>query len=296
MFVISKQHHNHMEKTFKPGSGYVVLFALLAGIALDAGLFWARQPVPVIAGSVFAVVLLTLMAGFFVVEPGQSIVFILFGDYKGSSRDAGFFWANPFMTRKKVSLRSQNLNGTPLKVNDKEGNPIEIAAVVVWRVEDTAKATFEVEDFSNYVSIQSEAAVRHLANTLAYDHLEDEQAELTLRDGGDKVTQLLEEELNERLAPAGIRVKEARISHLAYAPEIASAMLQRQQAAAIVSARKLIVEGAVGMVEMALQKLNERDVVHLDEERKAAMVSNLLVVLCSERAANPVVNAGTLYN
>jgi len=285
-----------MEKTFTPRSGYGMLLAFFLSLGLDVLLFWLQRPVTIGIGVVLAIALIIQLVGFFVVEPGQSIVFILFGDYKGSSRLPGFFWANPFMSRKKVSLRSQNMNGTPLKVNDKHGNPIEIAAVVVWRVEDTARATFEVEDFKNYVNIQSEAAVRHLANTLAYDHLEDEESELTLRDGGDKVTALLEAELNERLARAGIQVQEARISHLAYAPEIASAMLQRQQAAAIVSARKLIVEGAVGMVEMALQKLSERDVVHLDDERKAAMVSNLLVVLCSERAANPVVNTGTLYN
>ena len=192
-------------------------------------------------------------------------------------------------------MRSQNLEGSPLKVNDKMGNPIEIAAVIVWQVRDTYKAAFEVADFQQYVKIQSEAAVRHLATSCPYDHLEDEHADITLRDGGEKVNEMLEQELNERLAPAGIVIKEARISHLAYAQEIAGAMLQRQQATAIVAARFKIVEGAVGMVELALQQLSKKDIVTLDEEKKAAMVSNLMVVLCGERGAQPVLNTGSLY-
>ncbi len=192
-------------------------------------------------------------------------------------------------------MRANNLNGQQIKVNDKLGNPIEIAAVVVWQVKDTAKATFAVENYMQYVAIQSEAAVRHLANLFPYDNFEDEEATITLKDGAEKVSALLESELAERLERAGIDVLEARLSHLAYAPEIAGAMLQRQQATAVVAARKQIVEGAVGMVEMALARLSEKGIVELDEERKAAMVSNLLVVLCGERNVSPVVNAGTLY-
>jgi regulator of protease activity HflC (stomatin/prohibitin superfamily) len=208
-------------------------------------------------------------------------------------------FVNPLYTKQKFSLRAENLESARLKVNDKLGNPIEIAAVIVWQVKDTYKAAFEVAGYSQYVKIQSEAAVRHLANTCPYDHMDADhvsQTTLTLRDGGEKVNQMLEAELNERLAPAGIHVMEARISHLAYSPEIAGAMLQRQQASAIVAARTKIVEGAVGMVEMALEQLSAKGVVTLDEERKAAMVSNLMVVLCGERGATPVLNAGTLYN
>lgn len=285
-----------METTQRTQSGYGFLFLALLLLGLGVGAFFVKTPLFIVLGILLCLISILLFSGLFVIEPGQSRVFILFGDYKGSSRVSGFFWANPFMSKKEISLRAQNLNGNPLKVNDLRGNPIEIAAVVVWQVDDTAKAMFAVEDYKNYVSIQSEAAVRHLANSMPYDHVDDHGAEVTLRDGGERVTHLLEEELTERLSLAGIKVLEARISHLAYAPEIANAMLQRQQAAAIVSARKLIVEGAVGMVELALDKLSEREIVELDNERKAAMVSNLLVVLCSERAANPVVNAGTLHH
>ncbi len=227
----------------------------------------------------------------------ESAALILFGNYQGTVRKDGFFWVNPLVIKRNVSLKARNLDGQKIKVNDKLGNPIEIAAVVVWQVSDTAKALFAVDDYAKYVQIQSEAAVRHLANQFAYDNFEDEDtAAITLKDGAQQVNGILEKELNERLAMAGIDVVEARITHLAYAPEIASAMLQRQQATAVVAARRQIVDGAVGMVEMALEKLSEKDIVQLDEERKAAMVSNLLVVLCGERNVSPVVNAGTLYH
>lgn len=234
-----------------------------------------------------------LMAGFFTLQPNQACVLILFGAYQGTVRDDGFHWILPFNKRSKLSLRARNLNGEKLKVNDKTGNPIEIAAVVVWRVEDTAQASFDVEDCENYVRIQSESAVRHLANTYAYDH--GEANEITLRSGVEEISKALRAELQERLAKAGVAVDEARLTHLAYASEIAGVMLRRQQAEAVIAARQKIVHGAVSMVEMALRELAEKEVIKLDEERKAAMVSNLLVVLCSESEAHPVINAGTLY-
>ena len=211
-----------------------------------------------------------------------------------SCRTSGFFWANPFFTRKPVSLRLRNLEGEKLKVNDKQGNPIEIAVVVVWRVEDTAEALFDVDNYEQYVRVQSESALRHLANSYAYDH--GEEHEITLRSGVDEVSAALRDELLQRLGKAGVRVDEARITHLAYAPEIAQAMLRRQQAEAIIAARRKIVHGAVSMVEMALAELTEKQVVTLDEERKASMVSNLLVVLCGESEVQPIINAGTLYS
>jgi regulator of protease activity HflC (stomatin/prohibitin superfamily) len=219
---------------------------------------------------------------------------MLFGAYHGTIRHSGFHWTNPFYTKRPISLRCRNLNGEKLKVNDKQGNPIEIAAVVVWRVEDTAQASFDVQDFENYVRIQSESAVRHLANSFAYDH--GEENEITLRSGGDEVAAALKVELQERLGKAGVLVEEARLTHLAYAPEIAQAMLRRQQAEAVIAARQKIVHGAVSMVEMALRELAEKDVVKLDDERKASMVSNLLVVLCGETEVTPIVNTGTLYS
>jgi len=240
--------------------------------------------------------LILVIRGFVIINPNEANVLVLFGTYKGTVKDSGFHWVNPFYKRKSISLRARNLNGDSLKVNDKIGNPVEIAAVIVWQVEDTAKAVFEVDNYINYVNIQSEAAVRHLAGICPYDNFEEENADITLRGGTEKVNTLLVNELNERLAPAGIKVIEARISHLAYAQEIASAMLRRQQASAVIAARRLIVEGAVGMVEMALAKLSEREIVQLDEERKAAMVSNLLVVLCGDKEVSPVVNTGTLHN
>lgn len=236
-------------------------------------------------------------AGFFIVNPNDARVLVLFGTYKGTVKSNGFFWANPFFTKKRLTLRARNLNGEKLKVNDKGGNPIQIAAVVVWQVEDTFRASFDVDNYEHYVVVQSEAALRHLAARYPYDTFEDHAEDtMTLRGGTDHVNGVLEKELSERFERAGIRVVEARISHLAYAPEIAEAMLRRQQASAVVAARFQIVEGAVSMVELALQKLSDKNVVVLDEERKAAMVSNLLVVLCSESAAAPVLNAGTLYH
>ncbi len=233
-------------------------------------------------------------AGFFTLQPNEGRVLMLFGAYKGTIRRSGFHWTNPFYTKKKISLRMRNHNGERLKVNDKRGNPIEIAAVVVWKVADTAQAVFDVDDYENYVEVQSESAVRHLASVYAYDQSGED--EFTLRGGGDEVNAALTDELQERLARAGVLVEEARITHLAYAPEIAQAMLRRQQAEAIIAARTKIVHGAVSMVEMALNELREKQILEFDPERKAAMVSNLLVVLCGESEVTPVVNTGTLYH
>lgn len=284
----------YTEKIIKPPSGYLTLVLFLV---LLVGSIYALSTKEFLIGSVILTVdLFLVLPGLIIVNPNESKVLTLFGKYVGTVKSDGFFWVNPFTSKKKLSLRARNLNGQQLKVNDKMGNPIEIAAVIVWQVNETAKATFAVEDYLQYVNIQSEAAVRHLANSFSYDNMEDESAEITLKDGAEKVSGILEDELNERLSRAGIDFIEARISHLAYAQEIASAMLQRQQASAVISARKLIVEGAVGMVEMALARLSEKGIVDLDEERKAAMVSNLLVVLCGDRNVQPVVNTGTLYN
>lgn len=282
------------EKTLTPPSGYAVFALFLILLAVTA-LALAFEQVAV--GAILGVVnFVFVLPGLVIVNPNESKVLTLFGKYVGTVKTDGFFWVNPFTVKKKVSLRAFNLNGQQLKVNDKVGNPIEIAAVIVWQIKDTASAVFAVENYIQYVNIQSEAAVRHLANSFPYDNIEDETASITLRGGAEQVSILLEKELNERLDRAGIEVLEARISHLAYAPEIAHTMLQRQQASAIISARRLIVEGAVGMVEMALQRLSEKNIVDLDEERKAAMVSNLLVVLCGDRSVNPIVNTGTLYH
>jgi len=236
-----------------------------------------------------------LIKGLMVIEPNYSIVLTFFGKYVGTVKKNGLQFVNPLYTKLKVSLRSQSIESTKLKVNDKLGNPIEIAAVILYEINDTYKAVFDVSNFNDYIRNQSEAAVRHLATSYPYDNIEDEHAQITLRGGGDKVMEMLIQELNDRLNKAGIIVTDARISHLAYAAEIAGAMLQRQQATAIVAARTKIVEGAVGMVEMALAMLSEKDIVVLDDEKKAAMVSNLMVVLCGEKAASPVLNTGTLY-
>ncbi|MFM9909684.1 MAG: SPFH domain-containing protein [Chitinophagaceae bacterium] len=290
-----------MEKSLKPMSGYLaLLFSLLSfigGIVLIVITANANRENGM---AIFIAILLILLGvflfkGVMVVNPNHSWVCVFFGKYVGTVKENGLMWVNPFYARHKISLRSENLESAKLKVNDKMGNPIEIAAVIVWQVSDTYKAAFEVADYNHYVKIQSEAAVRHLATTCPYDHMEDETATITLRGGGDAVNALLEKELLERLAPAGIIIKEARISHLAYSAEIAGAMLQRQQATAIVAARFKIVEGAVGMVELALEQLSKKGIVHLDEEKKATMVSNLMVVLCGERGAQPVVNTGSLY-
>lgn len=261
-------------------------------IQLDAG----GPPWTMIGGILLFLLGILLSIGFFILNPNQAGAIVLFGDYKGTVKTNGFCWRNPFAVVKKVSLRARNLNGEKLKVNDKSGNPIEIAAVVVWRVRDTAMALFDVDDYEHYVETQSEAAVRHLAGRYPYDCGDDEEMDISLRGGQEVINEELMKELQERLSRAGVEVIESRISHLAYAPEIAGAMLRRQQAQAVISARKRIVEGAVGMVEMALTMLNEKQVVELDEERKAAMVGNLLVVLCGEESAHPVINAGTLYH
>ncbi len=290
----------------KPSNGWAVLVALfLAVLPLGAYGPWAILNVIEHGPSVLSILYIVpwglavavwfvLCFGFFTLQPNMSAVLILFGKYTGTAKTSGFKWANPLYMKKKVSMRAHNLNGQKLKVNDLRGNPIEIAVVVVWRVTDTAKAVFDVEDFDDYVSVQSEAALRHLAMAYSYDTFEGET--LSLRGSVDEVSGALQKELEERVAKAGVFVEEARISHLAYAPEIAGAMLQRQQAEAVVAARARIVEGAVGMVEMALAKLEEHKTIDMDEERKAAMVSNLLVVLCGQEHAQPIVNAGTLYN
>jgi len=254
----------------------------------------AQEVVPIVAWSIAAAIWIVLQCGYFTLQPNLGAVLILFGKYTGTVRRAGFHWANPLLEKKRVSLRAHNLNGERIKVNDLRGNPIEIAIVVVWRVTDTAKAVFDVEDFRDYVTVQSEAALRHLAMAYSYDTF-DEQETHTLRGSVDVVNVALQKEVQDRVARAGVLIEETRISHLAYASEIAGAMLQRQQADAVVAARSRIVEGAVGMVEMALEKLEQHKTIHLDEERKAAMVSNLLVVLCGHESAHPVVNAGTLY-
>jgi len=267
----------------------VALWALIARIETGREVGWLQL------GAVGVLVLaIAGSCGFFTLQPNEAAVLILFGAYRGTVRTSGFFWTNPFNKRVKLSLRARNLNGEKLKVNDKRGNPIEIAAVVVWRVQDTAEACFDVDNYEHYVAVQSESAVRHLASGYAYD--EGEQNEITLRGGSDDVSAALREELRQRLAKAGVEVEEARLTHLAYAPEIAQAMLRRQQAEAVIAARQKIVHGAVSMVDMALKELAEKQVVHLDEERKAAMVSNLLVVLCGDAEVHPVVNTGTLYN
>ena len=276
-----------------------------------------------VPGILILIAAIIMLTGFFTLQPNQARVLVLFGEYRGTVRESGFHWGNPFYTngpsslraiveasktgdkqavanamkkhpsRNKISLRARNMNGEKLKVNDKRGNPIEIGAVVVWRVQDTAQAMFDVDDYENYVSIQSESALRHLANAYAYDN--GEENETTLRSGVEEVSQALKRELEERLSKAGVAVEEARLTHLAYAPEIAQAMLRRQQAEAVIAARTKIVHGAVSMVEMALKDLADRKVLVLDDERKAAMVSNLLVVLCGESEVHPVVNTGTLY-
>lgn len=288
-----------MEKTLKPVSGFLTLLASFILFGASAFLFTQVET----GGSKWYVVMaiITLVAGVFlsmgliIISPNYSRVLTFFGKYVGTAKENGLLFVNPLYKKQKLSLRSENLESAKLKVNDKMGNPIEIAAVIVWQVQDTFKAAFDVADYVHYVKVQSEAAIRHLATSCPYDHMEDEHATITLRDGGDQVNVMLEKELSDRLAPAGILIKEARISHLAYAPEIAGAMLQRQQATAIVAARFKIVEGAVGMVELALEMLSKKEIVHLDEEKKASMVSNLMVVLCGERGAQPILNTGTLY-
>ncbi|MFT3948042.1 MAG: SPFH domain-containing protein [Agriterribacter sp.] len=288
-----------MEKIVRPVSGYMALLSAVILVIAAAFLFYygahTNTGFIILLGVVALLSAIFLSAGIIIVSPNHSNVLTFFGKYVGTVKENGLLFVNPLFKKQKISLRSENLESSKLKVNDKLGNPIEIAAVIVWQVDNTYRAAFDVEDYNHYVKVQSEAAVRHLATSFPYDQFEDETATITLRDGGNKVNEILEQELNERLSPAGIIVKEARISHLAYAAEIAGAMLQRQQATAIVAARAKIVEGAVGMVEMALELLSKKDIVNLDEEKKAAMVSNLMVVLCGEKGATPILNTGTLY-
>jgi regulator of protease activity HflC (stomatin/prohibitin superfamily) len=288
------QSSNH-EQPARVASGWMGLVVNVALYAAAPLLIFvgARSHVPLLmfggGGALIAAV--GLSCGFFTLQPNEGMVLILFGAYKGTVRDSGFWVVNPFCKRIKIS---RNFNSDKIKVNEKRGNPIEIAAVVVWRVQDTAQACFDVDNYENYVRVQSESAVRHVASSYAYD--DGEPDEITLRGGSDDVSAALTRELQVRLAKAGVYVEEARLTHLAYAPEIAQAMLRRQQAEAVIAARQKIVHGAVSMVEMALNELSAKKVVHLDEERKAAMVSNLLVVLCGEGEAHPVINTGTLYN
>jgi regulator of protease activity HflC (stomatin/prohibitin superfamily) len=288
--MIREREHNAL-----PGLPVLLLLLAILGLTGYGVIHGARDNSAVIViGSVVALALETfLLAGFFVVNPNEAKVLQFFGDYVGTTKKPGLKWANPLYTKIRISQRVRNFESAQLKVNDNEGNPIEIAAVVVWRVVDTAEAVFEVDDYNNYVKVQSEAALRNLATSYPYDSHDD--AQMSLRGHTAAVADHLKKEIQERLNQAGVQVLEARISHLAYAPEIAQAMLQRQQAGAIIAARQRIVEGAVGMVEMALEMLSRRDIVSLDNERKAAMVSNLLVVLCGDKATQPIINTGTIY-
>lgn len=321
---------NH-ENIVRVKNGWLMLMLILGVLFADVSLLALSRELDLLHGGfqlfawVLIPVLVFLLTGFFSLQPNEARILVLFGAYKGTVRESGFHWGNPLYTngpqqfgtqlsrqtkapgsrqneaparrslgRNKISLRARTLNGEKLKVNDKRGNPIEIAAVVVWRVEETAQAMFDVDDYENYIPTQSESALRHLASKYSYDDGEDN--EITLRSNFEEVSHALRTELQERLGKAGVVVDEARLTHLAYAPEIAQAMLRRQQAEAVIAARQKIVHGAVSMVDMALKELAEKDVVHLDDERRAAMVSNLMVVLCGEAEVHPVINTGTLYN
>jgi regulator of protease activity HflC (stomatin/prohibitin superfamily) len=288
------------ESTFSPLNGYLMLVLVLlllgASIAALIAAGVQRDGRFGVLGGAGMLLMVLLIPGFFVVEPNLCRVLVLFGSYRGTVRQSGFWWTNPFTNKKKVSLRAHNLNGKTLKVNDLLGNPIEIAAVVVWQVRDSAQATFDVEAFEHFVDVQSESALRFVASHHPYDDGQATDVPTTLRGSADQVARELQHELQERLQLAGIEVLEARLSHLAYASEIAHAMLQRQQATAIIAARSKIVDGAVGMVEMALARLSEKEVLVLDEERKATLVGNLLVVLCGNTNPTPVVNTGSLYS
>jgi regulator of protease activity HflC (stomatin/prohibitin superfamily) len=279
------------EKTLKPFSGYLFLFILFLMLCgLIAGIAITKSP----GFLLFLPLIAVIMRGFFTVNPNSSKVMVLFGAYKGTVRVNGFFWANPFFTRQKISLRARNFDSERVKVNDKIGNPILINVILVWQVSDTYKAAFDVDKYEEFVRVQTDAAVRKLAGSYPYDNFDDQVAELTLRSGMDEVNEALENEITERLSIAGIKVMEARIGYLAYAPEIASSMLKRQQAVAIVAARKKIVEGAVAMVEDALKQLSDDGIVDFDEDKKATMVSNLMVVLCGDKEVVPVINTGSL--
>jgi regulator of protease activity HflC (stomatin/prohibitin superfamily) len=281
--------------TASAGSGYTMIAVLLiAQLVSAASLVWLPGPAKILG--IFAnVVTAICWFGFYMVHPNQGKVLQLFGNYSGTDRSPGLRWANPLLSKRSVSLRVRNFESGRLKVNDANGNPIEIGAVVVWRVVDTAEAVFEVDDYENYVTIQSEAALRNLATSYPYEDHENDGESLSLRSNSSVIAVKLKEEVQSRLQKAGVEVMEARLSHLAYSPEIAQAMLQRQQASAVLSARKIIVQGAVSIVQSALEQLKEQEVVELDSERKAAMVSNLLVVLCGEGQAKPVINTGSLY-
>ncbi len=276
------------------GWAFLIIVIALLGFA-GSQIFMAVRgessiPGPGVLGAILG---LLCMSGLFTLQPNQAVITSFFGAYAGSVRGQGLCWTIPFFGRHTLSLRSRNFNTPTLKVNDKRGNPVEIAAAIVWRIEDTAKARYAVENYEYYVNIQSESAVRRVATSYSYDHAADDHEEITLRDGGDEVAEALQKELQARLAPAGIFVEEARFTHLAYAPEIAQAMLRRQQAEAVISARRTIVKGAVDIVDMAIEGLRERQIVELDAARKATLVSNLLVVLCGESEVTPVVNAGS---
>lgn len=279
------------EKSFSPISGYLIAVFVLGLLLLGiAGLIASRNPLFIVLIG-FSIL---LIPGFFFINPNSSVILVLFGDYKGTVKSNGFHWVNPFFSKKSISLRARNFEVEKIKVNDKVGNPIQIGVILVWQVKDTFKASFEVDNYENFVRIQSDSAVRTLAGSYPYDNF-DNDSEVTLRSGHVEVNHALEENLRNRLDIAGIQVIEARIGSLSYAPEIAGAMLRRQQATAVVAARYKIVEGAVSMVQMALDHLSEKKIVDLDEERKAAMVSNLLVVLCGDKDVSPVVNTGTLH-
>jgi len=280
------------EKIRKPWSGYLMLFLLLALLAISILLL--AVPASQAVGAVLMVLFIILSRGLLVVQPNTAKVFLLFGAYRGSVRTSGLYWVNPFYGRTTISMRARNFESEQLKVNDKMGNPVLISVILVWKVKDTYRASFEVDDYAKFVKVQTDAAVRKLAALYPYDHFEDERAGITLSTDFSEVNATLERETAERLDICGIEVVEARITHLAYAPEIASAMLRRQQASAVVAARHKIVEGAVGMVESALHLLSTKQIIELDEEKKAAMVSNLMVVLCGDRDTQPVVNTGTL--
>ncbi|MFY0674489.1 MAG: SPFH domain-containing protein [Bacteroidia bacterium] len=281
-----------MEKSKSPISGYLMLIMLL--VAVLGTIFFLANGVFLFVPA--GLIGLFILPGFFFVNPNGSRVLTLFGEYKGTVKKNGFFWVNPFYSKKNISLRARNFDSEKIKVNDLLGNPILISTILVWRVKDTFKAAFDVDNYENFVRVQTDAAVRKMAMQYPYDNFDDEQKEITLRSGLEEVNEALEREMTERLAIAGIEVMEARIGYLAYAQEIAQAMLKRQQATAIVAARLKIVEGAVGMVEKALEELSAKEIIELDDDKKAAMVSNLMVVLCSDKDTSPVVNTGTLYN
>lgn len=281
------------EKVIKAVNGYFVLLILLLLIGVQIGTILATDN-PV--SFVLMLPISYVLSGFFIIQPNGSRVLVLFGSYKGTVKQIGFFWANPFYSKQAISLRARNFDSERVKVNDKVGNPILINVILVWRVQDTFKAAFEVDKYEEFVRVQTDAAVRKLAGSYPYDNFDDDRKEVTLRSGLDEVNHALEDEITDRLAIAGLEVMEARIGYLAYAEEIAQAMLKRQQAQAIVAARFKIVEGAVGMVEMAIKELNKSGDIHLDEDKKAAMVTNLMVVLCGDKEATPVVNTGTLHH